>query len=87
MFYSEFFYSPLWWIFPLVMILGMIAICFFIMRGRMGSMMCGFGSHSEDRHDTNSSGSVMDILEKRYALGEINKDEYKEKKRSLNQHN
>jgi uncharacterized membrane protein len=79
MFYPEFFYSPLWCIFPLVMILGMIAICFFIMRGRMGSMVCGFGSHSEDKHDTNSSDSVMKILEKRYALGEINKDEYEEK--------
>ena len=34
----------LWWLFPLVM----IVLCFLMMRGRKGSMMCGFGSGDGD---------------------------------------
>jgi putative membrane protein len=81
MFGSEFFDFPLWWIFPLLMII----FCFFMMRGRMGSMMCGFGSHGKDSHSTGTSESATDILDKRYARGDINKDEYEEKKRILKQ--
>jgi hypothetical protein len=32
----------LWWIFPFIMI-GVMVLCFFMMRGRMGSMMCRRG--------------------------------------------
>lgn len=83
MFGSEFCDFSLWWIFPLVM----IALCFFMMRGRMGSMMCGYGSHDADSRKISDSNSAIDILEKRYALGEINREEYEEKKRDLMQHN
>ena len=79
MFWSEFSDGSLWWLFPLVM----MALCFFMMRGRKGSMMCGFGSHDEDDHRKNASDSAMDILDKRYAIGEIDKEEYAEKKRIL----
>jgi len=72
-----------WWIFPLIM----IVLCFFLMRGRMGSMMCGHNSHDKDSHNLSDSGSAKDILDKRYAIGEINKEEYEEKKRTLNQNN
>jgi uncharacterized membrane protein len=73
----------LWWLFPLVM----IALCFLMMRGQKGSMMCGFGSRDEDSHGINVSDSAKDILDKRYARGEIDKEEYEEKNRTLNQHN
>ena len=71
----------IWWLFPLVM----VVFCFLMMRGRKGSMMCGFGSHDEDNHRREVSDSAKDILDKRYALGEIDKEEYQEKKRILNQ--
>ena len=68
---------PFWWMFPLIM----VVLCFFMMRGRKGSMMCGFGPRSKFRD------SSRDILDKRYARGEIDKEEYEEKNRILNQHN
>jgi uncharacterized membrane protein len=54
------------------------------MRGQKGSMMCGFGSPGGDNRRISASDSAMDVLDKRYAIGEINKEEYEEKKRTLN---
>jgi len=68
-----------WWIFPVVM----IALCFFMMWGRRGGSICGFGSHHKERNLINASDSPIDILDKRYALGEISEEEYKEKKCTL----
>lgn len=68
-----------WWIVPIIMMI----LCFFMMRRRRGSMMCGFGSRVVAGQQTEVAGSAKDILDKRYASGEINKDEYEEKKRAL----
>ena len=80
---AEFFDFPLWWIFPIIM----IALCFFMMRRRRGSKMCGFGSDEADNHHTSDSDSALAILDKRYALGEVDKEEYEEKRRALNRAN
>ncbi len=71
-----------WWIFPVIMV-GMMALCFFMMRGHMGSMMCGPGSRGKDSHGEESGGSALDILNKRYARGEADKQEYEEKKKTI----
>ena len=83
MFGSESLDFSLWWIFPVIM----IALCFFMMRGRKGSMMCGSGSRDTESHRISASDSARDILDKRYALGEISKEEYEEKKNALTRHN
>jgi uncharacterized membrane protein len=76
--YAGFGYG-LWWIFPLIMIV-MIALCFFMMRRRMGSMMCRQGS-CRTGSDGGAAESASDTLEKRYVRGEIGKEEYEEKKK------
>ena len=67
------FCGDFWWIIPVVMII----CCFFFMRSCCAKMMCGFG----DRYG--SAVSAMEILNKRFARGEIDLQEYEEKKRKL----
>ena len=76
---SEFGDFSFWWLFPLVM----MALCFFMMRGRKGSVMCGFGSREQDTRGIKASDSAKDILDKRFALGEIDRQEYEEKKQLI----
>ena len=79
MFAAENVDDSLWWLFPL----AMIALCFFMMKGRKGSVMCGFGSRKEESPEIRFSESAKDILDKRFALGEIDREEYEEKKRLM----
>jgi putative membrane protein len=58
-----------WWVIPLAMMI----LCFFMMRGH-GCMAGGSGRRGE---------SARDILDKRYARGEIGKQEYEDKKRDI----
>jgi putative membrane protein len=62
------------WLIPLVMMI----LCFFMMRRHRGCMM----GWSKSQH---YAGSAREILDKRYALGEISKEEYEEKKRDISQ--
>jgi uncharacterized membrane protein len=65
-----------WWIVPIIMMI----LCFFMIRGRRGSMMCGFGPRAIDCQQTETSESARDILDKRYASGEITRMNTKRKK-------
>jgi uncharacterized membrane protein len=76
---SEFHIASYWWLFPLVMII----LCFLAMRGRKGSMMCGCGFRRAGNHKIGDSSSAVEILDNRYALGDIEKREYEEKKSAL----
>lgn len=61
-----------WWLIPM----AMMVLCFLMMRGR-GRCMA-----RKDR-SPRAGESAREILDKRYALGEIGKDEYEEKKRDM----
>lgn len=79
-----------WWIFPLIFLIFMVVMMIFMMRrGGRGCMWCNRWMDGPDRRDvtTRSSGerseSALDILDKRYAMGEIDKEEYEEKKAAI----
>ncbi len=74
------------WIFPVIMIVMML-LCFFMMRGRTGSMMCWPGSRGTGGHDDDASESALDVLNKRFARGEIGKEEYEEKRSVITRRN
>ena len=68
---------------PVAMII-MMALCFFMMRGRMGWMMCGPSSRtSSGSFGIGRSESAREILDKRYARSEIGKEEYEERKKDI----
>jgi len=70
---SASFWDSYWWIIPL----GMMLLCFFGMRGKG---MCGMGSW---RDDSDREESSLEILNRRYASGEIDRIEYEEMKRTI----
>ena len=71
-----------WWIVPLVM----VAFCFFIMRGRRFCMTGWSTSRNGSSMDSLvHSDSAREILDKRYVLGEISKEEYQEKRKNIGQ--
>jgi putative membrane protein len=64
-----------WWIFPALMMVLMLAACFFL----MSRMMSGRG-HG---HFRDSTDSALRILSERFAKGEISKEEFEEKRSIL----
>ncbi|UCH44483.1 MAG: SHOCT domain-containing protein [Nitrospiraceae bacterium] len=66
-----------WWIFPFLMIVVMLIICFLLFRRKGGmSSWCDFGEQKD-------AETPLDILKKRYAKGEITKEEFEKIKKDL----
>lgn len=79
MFGSELCVFSFWWIVPVVMMI----LCFFMMRRRRGTMMSGFGCCGRNWQQAKGTEPSMDILNRRYASGDIDQIEYEEVKRTL----
>ena len=65
---------PYWWIIPIAMMI----LCFLMMRRRRGCLTDWSRPHPD-------AESAREILDKRYARGEIGKEEYEQKRRDLSQ--
>jgi uncharacterized membrane protein len=63
--------------------IAMMVLCFFMMRGHSGSMMCGPACGKSGCHSESASDRPLDILNRKYDHGEINKQEYEEKKKDI----
>ena len=79
-----------WWARRLVVMMLIMGLFFFfmmsMMRRRKGNMMyCLPLFRKAESTSHTASNSARDILDIRYASGEINAEEYEEKKRNLNQ--
>ena len=70
-----------WWVIPLLLMI----LCCIGMRRRRGAGICGFRSQGADSRNISPTDSAIDILDKRYALGEIGREEYEERKESIGQ--
>ena len=69
------------WLFPLLMFVIVVAAIYLIFgRGRFAPPW--YDNDRNYRRD-DSSDKALDILKQRYARGEINKEEFEEKKRTL----
>ena len=69
------------WIFPMIMIIVMLAIIFLVF-GRWG---CRPPWWSQGKHywEGRDSESALEILKKRYAKGEITKEEFEQIKKDI----
>jgi uncharacterized membrane protein len=77
----ESFWSSYWWVLFFILMI----FCCFRMAGRKGAGICGFRSWGTDTRDIHPEDSAIDILDKRYALGKMTREEYEEKKRTIGQ--
>ena len=79
-------YWPGWymggmWIFPIIG-MSVMLICVYLIFGRHGGPSC-WGNGSDYQNRPRDSETPIEILKKRYAKGEITKEQFEEMKRDL----
>jgi len=67
------------WLFPTLLLVGVVLVAYLIVR--QGGV--GQARESSRAGGTETQGSAMEILKRRYAQGEITREEFKEMKKDL----
>ena len=70
------------WIFPVIFCIIMMIVCFHFF-GRGGFRPPWMHGPDRGQSDSTDSETPLDILKKRYAKGEITKDEFEQMKRDM----
>ena len=80
----EYFWGGGMWIFPIMFFaLMMIVMIFFRRQGFRPPWMNSQGSGGNASKESSGQETALDILKKRFARGEIGKEEYEEMKKEL----
>jgi putative membrane protein len=79
-----------WWMFPMILLCMIVffTVIFFLARALCGHGLCGHGCHhhwgpSSRTWGSDPSYSALQILNERFARGEIQKEEYTDKKATI----
>lgn len=75
-----------WWMFPFLMPVVMLIVlftCLYLVLGRGSCRASGWGSSDGAAPGGRELESAMDILKKRYARGELTREEFERMKRDI----
>lgn len=79
----EYFWMGGMWIFPIIMIFVMLIVVYLIFgRGNIRPPWHG-PSQYQDQYNVKNSESALEILKKRYAKGEITKEDFEQIKNDI----
>ena len=82
----EHFWWGAWWPFPIIMPIAMVVIfvtMFYFVFGRSGFRPPWWNDSDRPSHHSQHFETALEVLEKRYAKGEISREEFEQMKKDI----